>query len=97
MGTLNLLEYDELCKRKRAEDNKARFNAGIVAAAILNSAPFGNPDRQPASPLDFVPDWKAKAEEAAAFDLRNLSPEDQRQHFMSIFGKRLKIKDKTDG
>jgi hypothetical protein len=93
VGKLNLREYDALSKRKQAERNDARLNAGIIAAAILNSAAFGDPDRKPVTALDFVPDLKAKVEGSAPrVDMRNWSPEDQRQHFMSIFGKRLKRK-----
>jgi hypothetical protein len=84
-----LLEFDALLKRKKAADNKERFNAAIVAAAVCNTAPFGDPNRKPVSPLDFVPDWKdANAETAAGkeTDLTKMSPEEQKNYILAVFG-----------
>jgi hypothetical protein len=38
------------------------FAAGTIAAAILNTAPFGDPNRTAANPLDFVPGHEPKEE-----------------------------------
>lgn len=80
-------EFDALCKRKRENDNKDRLNAGIVAAAIYNSAPFGDEGREPVSPLDFVPEWK-KRNNSVAPDLTEMTPEQQKNYFFNIFSKR---------
>lgn len=60
--------------------------AGIVAAAIYNVAP-GDGSREPMSPLEFVPELKKKLEDAQ--DLRNMTPEQQRDYMLNIFGKRV--------
>ncbi len=83
IGQLTLLEFDTLLKRKKAADNRVRFNAGIVAAAVLNTAAFGDPNRKPASPIDFVPDWKPKEK-----DLTEMSPQEQKYYIMNQFFKR---------
>jgi len=80
VGELTLAEFDALVQRKRAEDNRVRLNAGVVAATIQNCTP-GDPNREPASPLDFVPDW-AKDHK---LDLRRLTPEQQRDHIQAMF------------
>lgn len=87
VGSLNLLEYDALVKRKQAADNRERLNAGIIAAAVCNTAAFGDPDRKPVSALDFVPEWKDLAE-ASATDLRNMSPNQQRAFLSNMFSKK---------
>jgi hypothetical protein len=83
IGRLNLKEFDALLKRKKAADNMARLNAGVVAAAIYNTAPYGDPKRKVVSPLDFVPDWKPKER-----DLTELSPEEQKAFWMNTFFKK---------
>ena len=83
IGQLTLLEFDTLLKRKKAADNRVRLNAGIVAAAVLNTAAFGDPNRKPAHPTDFVPDWKKKEK-----DLTQMSPEEQKFYIMNQFFKR---------
>lgn len=81
------MEYDHLVKRKRANDNRERLNAGIIAAAIINMA--RDPDKsEPVSGLDFVPDWKHMAEAQRAGDLTKMTPEQQQAHMLSMFGKR---------
>jgi hypothetical protein len=77
-----MLEFDALLKRARIRQNYALLNAGTVAAMIWNCAP-GDPDREPKSPLDFVPDWKPKP-----VDLTELTPEQQRNYLISLFQKR---------
>jgi len=80
VGELTLAEFDALVQRKKAEDNRIRLNAGVVAATIQNCTP-GDPNREPASPLDFVPDW-AKDHKV---DLRSMTPEQQRDHIQAMF------------
>lgn len=82
IGTLTLREFDALLQRARARDNRERLNAGIVAACVLNSA-MGDPNRKPAHPLDWVPDWKPKTP-----DLTQMSPEEQKWYLMNMFTKR---------
>jgi hypothetical protein len=83
IGRLSLKEFDALIKRHKAAQNYARLNAGIVAAAIYNSAPFGEANRRAISPLDFVPDWKNDED-----DLRAMSPDSQKKFFHNLFFKR---------
>ena len=44
VGELTLAEFDALVQRKRAEDNRLRLNAGVVAATIQNCTP-GDPQQ----------------------------------------------------
>jgi len=83
IGQLTMREFDALMKRKRDAMNHARLNVGIVAATILNSAPFADPNRKPCDPRDFVPDWRAP--EA---DLTCMTPEEQKMYLMNMFMKR---------
>ena len=76
-------EYDVLLRRARNKQNHETLNAGVVAAMIYNCAPFGDPNREPKSPLDFVPDWKPKP-----IDMRELTPMQQKIYLMNIFMKR---------
>ena len=93
IGGLNLLEYDALIQRKKAADNRERMNAGIVAAAILNSAAFGDPDRKPVSPLDFVPDYQnIERGRADEMDLTTLTPLQQKAYLENMFSKRKMTK-----
>lgn len=39
-----------------------RQTTGMIMAAIVNSAPFGDKDRKARGPLDFFPDPKAELE-----------------------------------
>ena len=77
-------EFEALLKRKREEDNKARFNTAIVAAAVYNTAPFGDPNRKRVNPLDFVPDWK----ETDPNDLSHMTAMEQKAYLHSLFFKR---------
>jgi hypothetical protein len=77
-----------LLARKKAAENHARLNAGIIAAAVYNAAPFGGENRKAVSPLDFVPEWKQVAD-SHEHDLTKMSPERQRDYLMNIFGKRV--------
>lgn len=81
MGRLNLKEFDALVKRKEAANNRARYNAGLITAAVLNTAWAGDPNRTPANPLDFVPGLKPEV-----VTLDQLTAEQQRDHFMAVFG-----------
>lgn len=83
IGALTMREFDALLRRQRVRQNHERLNAGIVAAMIYNCAPFGDANREPKSPLDFVPDWKPKE-----LDMRDLSAYQQKIYLMNIFMKR---------
>lgn len=87
VGRLNLLEYDALMKRKRQDDNRQRYNAGIVAAQIWNCAPFGDDKRPAHSPLDYVPDWAHLAEAQRNGDLTKMTPQQQQAYMISMFAK----------
>jgi hypothetical protein len=86
IGKLNLKEYDALLKRLHFRDNLSRLNAGIIASAVYNAAP-GDGKRKALSPLEFVPDWKDKIESQER-DMTKMTPEEQRDHLFSIFGKK---------
>ncbi len=75
------MEYGELVKRKQAEDDKNRLNAGFIWAALYNTAAFGDPNRTPKHPTDIVDSMRKKKE----FDLRDLSPEEQKVYLMNTF------------
>ena len=59
-GELTSVEFEALLDRRTEERNRAQLNAGIVAAAICNA--FRGQDSKPVSPIDFVPDYKEKAQ-----------------------------------
>jgi hypothetical protein len=84
IGTLNIREYEALIKRKEAADNRMRLNFGIVASIVANSAPFGDPNRTPLQPDDFLPE----SARAAAIDLTKMEPVEQLNYFMNLFSKR---------
>lgn len=71
--------FDALLQRKQAEDKRQRLNAGIIAAMIYNTAPFGDDKREPMKPTDFVPGMEEK------IDLSKMSPEAQRDYLMNQF------------
>jgi hypothetical protein len=80
-------------KRSQLKHNRERLNAGIIAATIVNCAPFGDADRKAVSPLDYVPDWQNKGGSSAApassgFDMCELTPEQQRRYLLSVFCKK---------
>lgn len=52
-GRLNLKEYDALIKRKEADDNRHRLDAGFVWSAICNANRAEGVD--PFQPTDIVP------------------------------------------
>jgi hypothetical protein len=54
-GGLTPRQFDRLLDRHELRERRAYLRAGIVAATVGNSAPFGDPDRKALSPLDFVP------------------------------------------
>lgn len=80
VGRLTLAEYDALLERKRAQDDRVALNAGIIAAAVINSQ--GGFNGKAAKPSDFVP----SLQEPGVNDLRELSPEEQKAYFFSMFG-----------
>lgn len=82
--------FHALVQRRKESDNKERLNAGIIATAVYNTAPFGDPDREPVNPLQFVPDWSPEGERSP--DLTTLTPEQQKMYFFNIFSKRRWVK-----
>ena len=88
MGGLTLKEYDLLLKRKIQQDNRILYNAGVVAAAVINMA--RDPEKsEPISPVDFVPDWaklKQKPEDVPG--------ETQLAAVLSVLGNRVVQKKK---
>lgn len=80
VGRLTLAEYDALLERKRAQDERVQLNAGIIAAAVINSQ--GGFNGKAAKPSDFVPSLQAPG----VNDLSELSPEAQRDYFFAMFG-----------
>lgn len=88
IGSLTCLEYDALINRKRENDNRLRLNAGLIAAAIYNAAPFGDEDRKAVSPLEFVPELKERLAPTPV-DMTEMTPEEQRDYLFAVFGKRV--------
>lgn len=81
IGHLNVMEYGELIKRKQVEDDKNRLNVGFIWAALHNTAAFADPNRVAKQPTDIVDSMRQKKE----FDLRDLSPEEQKSYIMNTF------------
>jgi hypothetical protein len=86
IGELTIREYEALLARKREQYNREQYYAGLVAASVYNAAPFGDSDRKAMSPLDFVPEWKQKAD-SNNNDLRYMTPEEQKTYLLNMFGK----------
>lgn len=82
IGHLTLREYEALVTRRKQIDNRLRFNAGLIAAAVQNCAPFGDPNRTPANALDFVPDWQVKPR-----TLDDMTPMQQKEYLLNMFCK----------
>jgi hypothetical protein len=59
-----MAQFDALLERRIEEQNRAQFNAGLVAAAIVNAAPFREKGSEPVDPIDFVPDYARRRREA---------------------------------
>ena len=85
-GSLNYKEYESLLDRKRKNDQREQLMAGIVAASIYNAAPSDG-KREAMSPLEFVPELKKMVEDSK--DMRKMTPEQQRDHMLGVFGKRV--------
>jgi hypothetical protein len=81
-----LREFDALLARRKYTENHARLNAGIIAAAVYNTAPYGDPDRKAVNPLDFVSEWK---KDVGEFDLSKLSPEKQAEYVRKQMSKKI--------
>lgn len=89
------MHFDALLKRKKADDNRQRFNHAIVAAVVANAAPFGDPNRKALTPLDFVPDLAAdeRAQGGGGLpDLSQMEPVAQRDYLLGLFGNRVEVK-----
>ena len=52
-----MAQFDALLERRVEEQNRAQFNAGLVAAAIFNGSGFREKGSAPVDPIDFVPDY----------------------------------------
>lgn len=57
-GKLTPKMFAALVDRLKAKDQKLYLAAGIIAATVSNTAPFGDPNRKAVSPMDFVPGYK---------------------------------------
>jgi hypothetical protein len=79
-GKLNFALFHALLKRKQAADREEFLRAGIVAAAVINFS-MGAPNT-PVDPRDFVP---KDPNEEDAFDLRGMTPEEQKQFVIDQF------------
>jgi len=79
VGRLTLAEYDALLQRKRAQDERVQLNAGVIAAAVINSQ--GGFNGKPAKPSDFVPSLQDQVR-----DLTELSAEEQKAYIFAMFG-----------
>jgi hypothetical protein len=71
----------ELLLERRMEDR--RQTVGLLAATIVNSAPFGGKDRQALTPLDFFPDHRKQ--EAPVRPSWRQTPEDHAKILTAIF------------
>lgn len=82
VGALNMRTFDALLRRKRTADNRAQYNAGLVAAMVHNM--LRDPKSDAVRPSDFVPDWKEKDE----VSLSGMTPEEQKAALTALFSKR---------
>ena len=57
-----MAQFEALLDRKQEEHRRQMMCAGVVAATVANSAPFGDPKRKAVGPMDFVPDYKGTHE-----------------------------------
>lgn len=73
--------FDALLRRKMADDDRQRLNAGFIYAAVCNSA-WGDPARDPAQPTDIVP---SMAKKKGPPDLRTMTPEEQKAYLDNMF------------
>jgi hypothetical protein len=71
--------FHALLKRKQQADREKFLRAGIIASAVINFS-MGAPDN-PVTPQDFMPRDPNEAE----FDLRTLSPEEQKAYVIDQF------------
>lgn len=86
-GAITPAMLDALLRRKQAREQQEFLRTGIVAAAIINFSM--SPPKEPVSARDFVPDFDGTKEEKEEFDLRNLSPEDQKRYIIDMFSKKV--------
>lgn len=77
-------EYEALVDRKKAADMRLRLNAGYIWSAILNAAPFADPNRRAVQPSDIVPGL-AKDHSGSGPDLTQMSGEEQAAHMKALF------------
>jgi hypothetical protein len=56
-------QFEALLDRKTEEHRRNMMCAGVIAATVANSAPFGDPKRKALSPVDFVPDYKGNEQQ----------------------------------
>lgn len=88
-GLLTPLLFDALLKRKRSAEVQAWLRTGTVAAMVANFS-MGAPEKA-LKPRDFLPPFLEEglqdAAPASEFDMRELSPEEQRDYLLRVFGK----------
>ncbi|VVB52227.1 Uncharacterised protein [uncultured archaeon] len=81
-------EFELLLARKRQADRQAYFQAGIVAAAVINYSLARGEDHKLMDPWDFVPGGNPNAEDEKV-DLTKMSPEEQAAYVKGIFSKAI--------
>jgi hypothetical protein len=57
-----MAQFEALLDRKMEEQRRNMICAGIVAATVANTAPFGDPKRKALRPMDFVPEARERGE-----------------------------------
>lgn len=88
IGRLTLRQFDALLERKTINDRRERLNTGIITAAIINSN--GGHNGKAVSPLEFVPGLgkQEAGDVAGAPDLTTMTPNEQQNYLLAMFGKR---------
>lgn len=82
-GRLTPKQFGAFIHRLEMKDEKRYIAAGIIAATVSNTAPFADPNRQPADPLDFVPGLSQKRKRRQA---RQMSLAEQIKVLTGAFG-----------
>jgi hypothetical protein len=85
---LTSAQFELLLDRKREDDRREFYRAGIVASAIYNTSMCRGEDYKPVNAWDFVPGGNPNAEEEK-MDLTKMTPQQQAAHLKSIFSKKI--------
>lgn len=80
-GRSSYAQIEALVDRYKEDQRRQFLQTGIIASAIINM--LRAPDSKPVKATDFVPDLRDKK------DLSAMSPEEQREHWMSMFSNRV--------